>query len=252
LAVSVVFFDVGNTLITPLIPEEQSIARFAANHGYQLDEAEVQKKIAVMYEYYERAYSDDSSFWGDSDRVRKIWIDMYRFISKSLGITEISDLLAEEIYSYYFSPEAWEPFADVLPTLEALKAEDLRLGTISNWDGTLSSILEGIGLAPYFDEIISSTDVGLHKPQADIFELACVRLGVSPHDALHIGDHISADALGAQAVGMKGILLDREDRYPDFDDAPRLKSLRDLPTLIDGFNNGFCSACASGQLIKGM
>ena len=60
-----------------------------------------------------------------------------------------------------------------------------------------------------FDTIVSSASVGLHKPDPRIFEMACDRLSVEPSDAVHIGDHHYSDIVGASAVGMTAVLIDR-------------------------------------------
>jgi putative hydrolase of the HAD superfamily len=75
---------------------------------------------------------------------------------------------------------------------------------------------------------VSSAEVGLHKPDPRIFELACARLGVAPSEAAHVGDHHYADLLGARAIGMNAILIDRTgagvfgaDPIADFTDIER-------------------------------
>ncbi len=90
-----------------------------------------------------------------------------------------------------------------------------QLGVISNWDGRLEGLLGGLGLAKYFDTVVSSACVGLHKPDPRIFELACTRLGVAPEEAAHVGDHHYADIVGATAVGMMPVLIDRFDGVDD-------------------------------------
>ena len=69
--------------------------------------------------------------------------------------------------------------------------------------------MDGLGLTPELETIVSSAEVGLHKPDPRIFELACERLGVDPVEAAHVGDHHYADIVGAQAVGMLPVLIDR-------------------------------------------
>ena len=69
--------------------------------------------------------------------------------------------------------------------------------------------MDGLGLSELLDAVVSSADVGLHKPDPRIFELACERLGVAPSDAAHVGDHQYADIIGAEAVGMVPVLIDR-------------------------------------------
>ena len=79
----------------------------------------------------------------------------------------------------------------------------------------MEGLLGGLGLARYFDTVVSSASVGLHKPDPRIFELACARLGVAPEEAAHVGDHHYADIVGATAVGMMPVLIDRFDGIDD-------------------------------------
>ena len=50
-----------------------------------------------------------------------------------------------------------------------------------------------------------SGDVGLHKPQPEIYLLACERLGVEPADAVFVDD-LRENCDGAEAVGMTALL----------------------------------------------
>ena len=105
----------------------------------------------------------------------------------------------------------WSAYEDVEPAFARLRSRGLRLGIISNWDSRLEGLLGGLGLGAYLETVVSSASVGLHKPDPRIFELACERLGVSAHDAAHVGDHHYADIVGASAVGMTPVLIDRWD-----------------------------------------
>ena len=65
-------------------------------------------------------------------------------------------------------------------------------------------------LAELFDDVVISAEVGLHKPQPEIFRLACERLGVEPAGAVFVDD-LRENIAGAEAVGMVGVL----HRHPD-------------------------------------
>jgi epoxide hydrolase-like predicted phosphatase len=56
-----------------------------------------------------------------------------------------------------------------------------------------------------FDVAVISGEVGLHKPQPEIYELACERLGVAPADAVFVDD-LRENCAGAEAVGMTAVL----------------------------------------------
>jgi epoxide hydrolase-like predicted phosphatase len=56
-----------------------------------------------------------------------------------------------------------------------------------------------------FDAQVISGDVGLHKPQPEIYRLACERLEVEPADAVFVDD-LRENCEGAEAVGMTAVL----------------------------------------------
>ena len=99
-------------------------------------------------------------------------------------------------------------FADLGPdermigAVRAARAAGTRTGLITNsW---------GMGIydrAPtdLFDVAVISGEVGLHKPQPEIYELACERLGVGPAAAVFVDD-LRENCEGAEAVGMTAVL----------------------------------------------
>jgi len=56
------------------------------------------------------------------------------------------------------------------------------------------------------------------KPGRAMFELACASMGVSPDQAVMIGDDVEADVIGAMAAGLRGILV-RTGKYRAGDEA---------------------------------
>ncbi|MDR2107864.1 MAG: HAD-IA family hydrolase [Coriobacteriales bacterium] len=229
--ITTVFFDVGNTLLTPAEPEGAVFARAAARSGVQLDAAQVNARIPEMYRYYEQLYEQDDSFWADDQRAVEIWHTMYEYLCALLDVPAAQRIvIAEGVYQHYLAPESWTTFPDVLPCLEALSAQGLRLGLISNWDSSLRPVIEGMGLGYLFCEIIASAEVLLHKPQPAIFELALRRTGTPASAAMHIGDHASADVQGARAAGITPVYLNR--RGERLKDAISIASLAELPALI--------------------
>ncbi|MDR1088705.1 MAG: HAD-IA family hydrolase [Coriobacteriales bacterium] len=230
--IQAIFFDVGATLLTPAEDEGATFSSLAGQLGIRVAVDEVARQVPLMYELYEQLYEQDDSFWSDNVRAKAIWIEMYEFLAFRLDIPQqLRRELAEAVYQYYFSPGAWVPYDDVLPLLELLQARGIRMALISNWDSTLALIIEGLGLSPYFETIIASADVRLHKPMPEIFELALDRLGLDAQHALHVGDHLYADALGAAAVGITPVLLDRRQRHTDYDGL-RVASLAQVAALL--------------------
>jgi putative hydrolase of the HAD superfamily len=56
---------------------------------------------------------------------------------------------------------------------------------------------------------MTSEQAGAEKPAAQIFLAALQQVGIRPDDSLYVGDHYQSDILGARAVGMKALLIDR-------------------------------------------
>ena len=77
------------------------------------------------------------------------------------------------------------------------------------------------------DAVLTSLTHGKTKPHDSISGPLLDRLGVAPQDAVMVGDTVADDVEGALAIGMRAVLVDREDRYPDFEG--RLADLRLLP-----------------------
>ena len=69
---------------------------------------------------------------------------------------------------------------------------------------------EHSGLAPYFTHTLISEEVGINKPQPEIFRIALQRNGISADEAVMIGDSYSSDIAGAKAAGIDQIWITSE------------------------------------------
>ncbi len=182
-----------------------------------------------MDEYYEDRYRADDTFWASDEGANDVWVGMYTLLCRRLGIPEPGAVdLAKGVYAAFGEPERWRAYDDVAPAFRRLRARGVRVGIISNWDSRLERIFDGLGLLDLVDAIVSSAAVGLHKPDPRIFLLACERVGVTPERCAHVGDHYYADVLGARAVGMAPVLIDRHGTLRAAGDVPRLETLDDL------------------------
>jgi HAD superfamily hydrolase (TIGR01509 family) len=107
-----------------------------------------------------------------------------------------------------------------------------RLGVVSNAEGRVERDLESAGFAGLLDTVVDSHLVGVEKPDPRIFGIALERLGASAATAVFLGDVPSIDVAGARAAGIAPLLLDRHDLYAEID-APRLRSLEELPSWLE-------------------
>ena len=91
---------------------------------------------------------------------------------------------------------------DILDMLNEITTSGIRLGLISNTDG--SEVLDWANspLAPFLEMTVFSHAVGMVKPDSDIYQHTCKNLGVASSDCIFIGDGNSDELRGAAQVGM--------------------------------------------------
>lgn len=116
-------------------------------------------------------------------------------------------------------------YDDAAPALAALRERGLRLVCVSNWDYELESVLERVGLAGLFDDLVVSAAVGARKPDPEIFARALEVAGCEAAEAVHVGDS-DDDVAGAVAAGVRVLRIDREGAAGD------LASLAELPAAL--------------------
>src|SRR5256712_5064061 len=111
-----------------------------------------------------------------------------------------------------------------------------RTGILSNADATLRERLTNVvGVVDLFDDIVCSAEVGLAKPEPEIYALACDRLGVPPGACVFVDDH-EANVDAATGAGLRALLY-RVDRGDDLRAqlatagaaGPPARGLRDRP-----------------------
>jgi putative hydrolase of the HAD superfamily len=204
-----VFFDVGNTLLYPYPSVAEVCREILLDAGHDRATDEIDAFMPLVDEYYEDRFREDDTFWTDEGETSQVWVGMYSLLCRELGLEENAEVLARRVYDEFGDPARWRVYPDVVPALGRLGREGLKLGVISNWDCRLEALLAGLDLAELFDAVISSACVGLHKPDPRIFEMACEMLDVAPGEAVHVGDHHYSDIVGASAVGMTAVLIDR-------------------------------------------
>ncbi len=85
-----------------------------------------------------------------------------------------------------------------------------KLGIISNWDDSLIEILEDFGILDYFDSITLSGEIGINKPDLEIFRSALADFpSIKPKETAYIGDEYQNDIIPAQILKMFAILFDK-------------------------------------------
>ena len=127
-------------------------------------------------------------------------------------------------------------YPGVLDVLDELAASGSTMAIVSNGLGeVVHARIERLGIADRFDAVIVSSEVGVSKPHAEIFDAAFDAIGRPPRDgALMIGDSLTSDIAGGAAYGVATAWLNRSGLAPG--DAPpftyELTALNQLPRIV--------------------
>jgi putative hydrolase of the HAD superfamily len=217
-----VLFDVDFTLCRPG-PElsAERYSRIASRHGVTLDPAlyDAAREAAVLNLKRHPELLHDDSIWHRF--TEEIFMGMG-------GPEEISAECATEIERGWEISENFELYEDALPALEEVRRAGLRIGLVSNGIRDLTEFVAHHQLD--VDAIVDSRTHGRVKPHPTIFEAALELLGLRAADAVMVGDSLEEDIEGARALGMRAILIDREERHPEVED--RLTDLLALPAAL--------------------
>jgi epoxide hydrolase-like predicted phosphatase len=188
--VKAVFFDFGGVLTTPVAD--------------------------TITAWLDRDGIDPASF----SRVLKEWLGrsaqqgtpIHLLETGAITAAEFDSLLGAELRYRDGAPVASDGllrglFAEMNPDegmfslVSEIKASGVQVGLLSNsWGNTYPR--ERID--PLFDSIVISGEVGMRKPDADIYEFAAASLGVEPGEVIFVDD-AEPNTEGAERVGMTAI-----------------------------------------------
>jgi len=199
--VRAVFFDVGGTLIHPWPSVGDIYAGVARRHGLTASPQQMETAFRKSWAALKRPGLTVS---------RKDW--WRELVYRVLG--QEHEACFEELFERFARAEAWRIYPDVEETLRDARARGWHVGVITNWDERLRPLLGEIGLASRFDSLTVSCEIGVEKPGEAIFLAALQTAGVSASEAGHVGDSYLEDVRGAEAAGMRAVLVNRAGKNP--------------------------------------
>ena len=225
--VKAVFFDVDFTLIYPGPAfQGEGYRAFCLRHGMEVDPGRFPAAVISASHILDR----------EQDEVYnpQIFIDYTAHIIRCMGGDGATvEPCAAEIYEAWALCQHFLLYEDVPASLEALAAEDILIGLISNSHRCLDAFQEHFELDGLIDVAVSSSQHGFMKPHPSIFEAALQVVGVPPAEAVMVGDSLAHDVEGARRLGMRGILVSRSGRVQVCPpDVQVIRSLRELPSLL--------------------
>lgn len=93
----------------------------------------------------------------------------------------------------------------IMPMLEELKKQGLKIGLISNCYFEEAKVIRDSELFPYFDAVCLSCELGIRKPEEEIYKVCMKELSVEADECVYVGDGGSYELETAKNLGMKPV-----------------------------------------------
>jgi putative hydrolase of the HAD superfamily len=206
----IVLFDLDDTLMAHREAVEHGILLHMRERAYNVEPVTAQRLWHDLEEEHYHAYLAGRLTFEGQRRARA------RAFAIAHG-DELDEAAASAWFARYFERyrESWALHDDAVTALDALVAAlpRVRLGVITNGelDYQLAK-LERLGVLDRFEHVIASSEVGVTKPDARIFQLAVERFGAdaAATSTAYVGDRLVTDAVGAASAGLVGVWLHRQ------------------------------------------
>jgi len=200
-----VFFDAEGTLLHIHPSVGHIYAQVARAYGLEVAPQEMQRRFGQVFrsQRLRQGLSPESCY--------ENWKQIFLETVEHFGPLADPDRAFEECYQAFARREFFALSPGTREVLAELHRSGRKLGVISNWDARLPLLLEDFGLAPFFQVVLTSCEVGLAKPDPRLFLEGCRVLRVLPEEALMVGDNLEEDVLGARKAGLWAL------RYPGGD-----------------------------------
>ncbi len=206
--------------------------------GYRHAAVEVEKQaFREAYVYAERELARTRHILPQHTfhDVMKIKIDIeLRYLAEQGIIAEAIVGEATEAIALYCYERARQSVDDARPVLAAL-AERYPMVLVSNFYGNVETVIRDMGIRQYFRGVIESAVVGVRKPDARIFSLGVIALGVEAENVLVVGDSLRKDIEPARSIGCQTAWIKGKGWTAEEDaatDPSQIESLNDLLQIL--------------------
>lgn len=204
--VTTILFDLDDTLFDHAGTARAALAATAAGRpalqGVPL-EALYQRYSELLEELHPRVMTGQLSYLAARQERFQRLLTPYDATLTAVAVGE----LATQHYRHY--QRLRRPVAGAGALLRALKP-GYKIGIVTNNRlAEQQEKLHFLGMSEWVDVLITSEEVGALKPDPRIYQVALARLGAGPAETVMVGDNWSADVLGALALGIRPVWLNR-------------------------------------------
>jgi len=223
--IKAITFDLDGTLAYGRLDSEsfqKALVDYLGKIGYSGGTGKINKARQAMVEKMEKHHARNIEFRFDL---------VYSNMLFDLGLKITPERLdhIEGLYNHFYDIEV---IAGVKEMLEEL-SKKYKLAVVANAITNVAQIaLQKHDLAKYFDYIVLSRDLGVRKPDLEIFVYALRSMWVKGSEAVHVGDSLVDDVQGAKDAGMKTVWIKGKEEitniHPDF----VISKITELPSLL--------------------
>lgn len=229
-----IYFDLDGTLRHNQPSFTEALSSFNLQLGLPPEVANSKHAHRWLHYYWAQSpelISDSEAY--DKDETA-FWINhSHRYLLASGCRSEQAQELAPKLT--HCMREEYTPedlvVEDVPSMLQTLKKDGFRLGVISNRRKPFDEQLESLGIDTYFEYSLAAGTIDTWKPDPKIFQHALLEMGVEPEGALYVGDNYFADIVGAQSAGLKAVLIDPVNLFPEAN-CMVIERLPDLESIL--------------------
>lgn len=192
--------------------------------------------IPCAHEFHEVYHPLNEQLWElyREDKITKADLNRTRFLKplEHYGIhdVELADHLSEDYV--YWSPRIVRLVPGTMELLDYLKPK-YHLHLITNgFQEVQHTKLSGSGLEPYFETLTVSEEVGVKKPNPEIFHYALRKANATTEESIVIGDEMAVDIDGARAAGIDQIFFNSNGKEVEGERTFEVKYLREIIEIL--------------------
>lgn len=169
-----------------------------------------------------------------ANQITKDDLNRTRFLKplEHYGIHDeaLADHLSEDYM--YWSPRIVRLVPGTMELLDYLKPK-YHLHLITNgFEEVQHTKLSGSGMEPYFETLTVSEEVGVKKPNPEIFRYALRKAEATPEDSLMIGDEMAVDIDGARAAGIDQIFFNASGQPAQGECTYEVETLQEITSIL--------------------
>ncbi|WP_280241468.1 HAD family hydrolase [Nocardia abscessus] len=207
MAIEAVLFDFSGTLFR-LEDDESWYADLTWPGGRAFDvgeKAEIMRRMTAPVDHIAEFDAETQYAWDHRDLDPALHRRVMMHVLRNSGVPTDED--AERLYARLLDPLEWTPYPDSETVLNHLAAQGVPVAVVSNIPFDIRPSFAARGWDRLVGAFTLSYEVGVMKPDPEIFHSALGELGVPAEAALMIGDSAEADG-GAEAVGSRFALVE--------------------------------------------